>query len=299
MATKVQPQPLGQIRDRFEGFQRAKGPRQNYNLSSEESASLINNTKIGQSSTNVPEWLQIANTIKDEHFQIIKDKLKNLAQQHQLHLQPSFERDESDVEHSIDVLSNDIEERILKIHKMIKIFKSIVASNPEEETTKSNLEVLLATELREIVNIFRKQQQDYLKTLSDRKKLLLGAGKIFVDLATGSNPVEFTKDQQDQLQRVIQNSDQRQKEILQIVKEVTALNQLWQDLSLLVVEQGSLLDRIDYNVEHAVRHMDEANSELTKASQHQKSYRSKLCLFLLCILVFVGVLAFIVKLLAT
>ena len=37
-------QPLGQIRDRTDAFLRAKGPRQNYNPSSEESASLIKGT---------------------------------------------------------------------------------------------------------------------------------------------------------------------------------------------------------------------------------------------------------------
>jgi len=86
---------------------------------------------------------------------------------------------------------------------------------------------------------------------------------------------------------------------LQIVKEVTSLNQLWQDLSLLVVEQGSILDRIDYNVEHAVRNMEEANKQLGMASKEQKKYRSKLCLLLVCILIMIAILIFIVKMLAS
>jgi len=43
----------------------------------------------------------------------------------------------------------------------------------------------------------------------------------------------------------------RSKEIEQLTKSINDLAVLFKDLSVLVVEQGTVLDRIDYNIENA------------------------------------------------
>lgn len=50
---------------------------------------------------------------------------------------------------------------------------------------------------------------------------------------------------------------------------------LFKDLSVLVVEQGSILDRIDYNVECAHKDVVQANVHLEKTVKIEKSFRSK------------------------
>ena len=39
---------------------------------------------------------------------------------------------------------------------------------------------------------------------------------------------------------------------------------LFKDLSVLVIEQGTILDRIDYNIENAAVHVEKANVHLDK-----------------------------------
>jgi syntaxin 16 len=51
-------------------------------------------------------------------------------------------------------------------------------------------------------------------------------------------------------------------EISNLVKSINDLASIFKDLSILVIEQGSILDRIDYNVESAKEDTIEANKHL-------------------------------------
>jgi syntaxin 16 len=89
---------------------------------------------------------------------------------------------------------------------------------------------------------------------------------------------------------------QREKEVVAVAKSIEELSGLFKDLSLLIVEQGSILDRIDYNCEQTVHHTEDAVKQLVGANESQKKMRSKLCMLVLCVLILVAVVALIVKL---
>lgn len=54
----------------------------------------------------------------------------------------------------------------------------------------------------------------------------------------------------------------RNKEIKQLVQNINDLAVLFKDLSILVVEAGTILDRIDYNIEQAHKDVKQANVHL-------------------------------------
>ena len=54
--------------------------------------------------------------------------------------------------------------------------------------------------------------------------------------------------------------------------------QIFQDLSVLVVEQGTILDRIDYNVQETKEHMVAANKELKTTVEYETSARAQGCI---------------------
>lgn len=53
-----------------------------------------------------------------------------------------------------------------------------------------------------------------------------------------------------------------------MVTNLKELGEIFRDLNTLVVEQGTILDRIDYNVEMAEIHTGKAHTELLKAEKH-------------------------------
>ena len=62
---------------------------------------------------------------------------------------------------------------------------------------------------------------------------------------------------------------------------------LLRSIEKLVVEQGSLVDRIDVNLEHSRQHVQRANTRLANVRIHESNQARKLFLLFLLLLVFV------------
>ena len=64
---------------------------------------------------------------------------------------------------------------------------------------------------------------------------------------------------------------------------------------VLVIDQGTILDRIDYNIEQAADRVTSAVVELNKANEYQKRSRTMLCIYLLLLLCGAMVIILILK----
>ena len=99
--------------------------------------------------------------------------------------------------------------------------------------------------------------------------------------------------QQAQAQRQRPGNDamiaQREKEIEDIAQGIIELANIFQDLQTMVIDQGTLLDRIDYNVERVATDVKAADKELTVATGYQKK-STKRKVILLLILLIVGLI---------
>jgi len=78
------------------------------------------------------------------------------------------------------------------------------------------------------------------------------------------------------------------KEVDHLVGTINDLAVLFKELSILTVEQGTILDRIDYNTAQALDDVKEGNVHLEETRKIEKSMRSKACL--LCLLATIIVL---------
>jgi len=61
-----------------------------------------------------------------------------------------------------------------------------------------------------------------------------------------------------------------QAELARLVGMMNELNTMFRDLSLVIFEQGTVLDRIDTKIEMAVQDVEAGNEELETANEHQK-----------------------------
>jgi len=87
----------------------------------------------------------------------------------------------------------------------------------------------------------------------------------------------------------------RDKEIVQIAKSIEELSSIFKELAVLVIDQGTILDRIDYNMEAVVEHTKEGIGQLEKAESSQKNARPMKCIVCLSITIFILLIILILK----
>lgn len=76
-------------------------------------------------------------------------------------------------------------------------------------------------------------------------------------------------------------AEHREQEVTKIVKSILDLNDIFKDLAGMVQEQGTVLDRIDYNVEQTQTRVTEGYKQLQKAEVYQRKNRKMYCILIL------------------
>lgn len=93
----------------------------------------------------------------------------------------------------------------------------------------------------------------------------------------------YTQQQMAQLNSIQQEYEQRDGAIAELIKEVTEVQEVMRDISVLVVEQGSMVDRIDQNVSVAAEHVERGVEHIRRAHEASKGGAMATCIFVLLI----------------
>ncbi|KAF2107168.1 t-SNARE affecting a late Golgi compartment protein 2 [Lophiotrema nucula] len=255
-----------------------------------------------------PRWLDIQDEIT-EYLAEIARQTRKLDQLHQKHVLPGF--DDEDVkkreEREIEQLTQEItrgfqqcQKAIKRIDTMVRESKQQGSINRGEETMAKNLKIALATRVGEVSAMFRKKQTAYMKKLRD----LGGFASPFRSATPVQNPYNDPALQESDADRSFSQSTllqtkqqrlrhdpnealiaQREREIEDIAQGIIELANIFQELQTMVIDQGSMLDRIDYNVERTATDVKEAAKELNVASGYQKRSIKRKIMLLLAILI--------------
>jgi len=254
-----------------------------------------------------PEWVSTVQQVS-LLMNKIKQKMELLKKAHARHLtnQLAESEDALSEEQEIKILSQDITELFQQARSKIKNLATDSESehrrkNPKKLTDNmqlgNNLRSNLAGQLQDLTVLFRRYQKEYLTRLQEREKRNSQVSKMNIINDEGDEnfkvEVTFTQSQKAQVQYSQQLIEEREKQIKEIVKSVKELAQIFNDLSILVYEQGTLIDRIDHNLEITEGYVEEAKNELVKARNYQKKYTNRLCILLLCLVFLMGVIVII------
>ena len=236
-------------------------------------------------SQSVPSWVVIADKVKDSILQA-KEKLVTLSKLQQKRLLRVFDDEGSKGDHEVESVSSSITNLLYQGERGIKEIERLPVDNRDMIV---NIQKSLATQLTVVSQEFRGMQKKYMSEIQRRR---VGSGEFVSASSSMDNILDaaFTEDQLIELEGIESHVETRSVEISKIAKSITELNLVFKDLANLVVEQGTILDRIDYNIENVQTATREANKELLKAEETQKSSRIQKCILALVAFIVLNIL---------
>ncbi len=189
------------------------------------------------------------------------------------------------------------------IIQLIYLFGTLTGYNYSLPCFRSYL-ASLAKRLQELSVSFRQSQRRYLAEVQTQKSggTPSAASKFSMiqldnnEKGGSNNESAFFTSQQlavvDDLTSMVQGRDE---EIIKIAQSIEELGTIFKELAVLVIDQGTILDRIDYNMEAVVDHTQTGLQQLERAEQSQKNARPLRCIVCLSFTIFALLLILIIK----
>lgn len=245
-----------------------------------------------------PAWVDISEEIAT-NMQRARSKISTLVKTYAKALMPTFGDTIAD-QHAIEELSQEITHLLKRSEQMLQQLSGHGLS--EDATVQKNVQRSLATDLQSLSMEFRKQQKAYLQRLQH-----LQDGSDGVDIGIDLNghksrhgeddffDLGFSEQQLAKMKKSEALTAEREREIFQIVESVNELQQIMRDLSSLVIDQGTIVDRIDYNVQNVAASVDQGVKQLQKAERAQQQGGMVMCATVLIFMCLFMIFVLIIK----
>lgn len=158
---------------------------------------------------------------------------------------------------------------------------------------KNNIKIYLNGCIQDFSKKLKNNQDQYVA----KYKELVGETNLYPSNIKQGNPnTKIAADQTLLKQSLVSEETQsRTREIDSLVSSIEDLAHIMKDFQALVFEQGTILDRIDHNIEVALDNTIEAHNELKKANENFKSNCFRNSSLALIGVIFVEVVLLILK----
>lgn len=269
------------LRDRTEEFcvlRRAAMRQQAWVKGSDEPMPLTQEQAVGRP----PTWITVVENFTDLEKNVHLRLERLVATQREV-FAPRFQTPEAEKElqQECEKLSGEVQKLLKELERLIQSgIRHQEDASSDELNAATNVKKHLSKRLSEIVISFRSAQQGYADQLKKRddkreKYKKFGPQEIHERLATeekvcGYLEQGYSQAQINELLLMEQQAIETNKEVQQILQGVMELNQMFADMRDMIVEQGTLLDRVDYNIEKTAKSVEKGVAELQKAREHQK-----------------------------
>ena len=168
------------------------------------------------------------------------------------------------------------------------IIKEIINDNFDEnninnEQIRKNIKQSILTKLNQFTKKFKMNQEWYANKfqdfVSDEDLANVSMRNKDLDLK-GSNDFLATQENNTQLRR-------RDNELNNLLDSVNELAELYKEMQNLVMQQGTILDRIDYNIDIASTNVSTGKKSIIKADKHMKNncFRNVIIVLIICIFI--------------
>ncbi len=89
--------------------------------------------------------------------------------------------------------------------------------------------------------------------------------------------------------------EQREREIVEIAQSIAELAEIMKDMAILIIEQGTVIDTIAYNITLAEAAVEGGKNELIEGEKYQKRNKKTMCIMCLGVIIIIVMFALIAK----
>lgn len=267
------------VRDRFDDFvARRDAAHARYNQTDRVSAA-----SSSQPLEIVPLWSALPSDF-EESSQTLSTEIEQLSQLHRTFLMPKLrsEEEETQLRNEIDRKTNDVKSFLKKLEHILVVGTRMRSTYSEEETRiVRSIQAHLSSRFKQLAMDFKRTQEFFGTQLRRREQRSSKYKKIGSDAAYETIKQEektahflemgFTEQDVQSLLVEEMRQEHTSKEVKEILDSIQEIHGMFEDIHLLVVDQGTMLDRIDYNIDMARISASKAQIELEKAREHQES----------------------------
>ena len=195
-------------------------------------------------------------------------------------------------------LNKTIEKTIIMTNSQLKEYENIIKKHFNNQNNddiqnriKINMKQLLLINFTDFTKKFKLNQKIY----SEKYKDLVGEDDPTFDISNNIN--ENLNDKKGDFLKLEESNklQQRDNELSLLLNNVNELTTIFKDIQTLVTEQGSILDRIDYNIDVAGDNVLKSKKSITKANEYHKKNCFRNIMLTLLIIIFIELFLIILK----
>jgi syntaxin 16 len=258
--------------------------------------------------SGAPVWVATVERVRDVEA-AVRSRMARLKELHAAHLKPQFGKDEEKEEQAINALTAEIKREFQEAEKAIKRMVAVEGASAAErgadqQKLLQNVQLSLVTQMSALSKHFGDEQRKYLSEVKKQKE----RAKKLVTFGSRTPEEEeqerrevmlqqylekgFTAEQVQALTFNEQMIAERDAELQHILSSIVDLHDVFKDLHSLVIDQGTLLDRIDYNVEETKQQVVKGTQELHRMLVRQE--KSRFLMVVLCLVAGILLLLFLI-----
>eukprot|EP01056_Protomagalhaensia_sp_Gyna25_P005027 Protomagalhaensia_sp_Gyna_25__5026@NODE_559_length_3124_cov_119_624311_g434_i0_p1_GENE_NODE_559_length_3124_cov_119_624311_g434_i0NODE_559_length_3124_cov_119_624311_g434_i0_p1_ORF_typecomplete_len298_score63_50SNARE/PF05739_19/6_1e09Syntaxin/PF00804_25/2_5e03Syntaxin/PF00804_25/8_3e07Syntaxin/PF00804_25/21DUF349/PF03993_12/92DUF349/PF03993_12/7_7_NODE_559_length_3124_cov_119_624311_g434_i08651758 len=213
-----------------------------------------------QPTERAPTWLM---DIEAAHCALdtLKNELGAFQRLQSQHLMNVFSKNMKTAVQEIVSKSNDVGTCIKNTEaRIMKLRACHAGTDPVERTIRLNASRCVAKSFEELSNVFRKKQNYYVEELNKRELIP----------STKPPPTSTSTNNQQEQMLVEAEAVRTVTQVDQLFDTMQEVERLFDQTRSLAIEQGSMLDRIDVNVEEAVDNTERGRVILRKIEDRQR-----------------------------
>jgi syntaxin 16 len=205
-------------------------------------------------------------------LQDLEIEFNKLKEEQQKRIVPSFDETNTKlINQNIQMISDRMTQKLKKCKYLTKELKSLLANSSLDDNIKINMYQNLLNRLAEISREMQINEEKYIQKYQE----LNGYEESYFSI-NNTNNLDSIETFQSHVfnsnnKKKIDITKERNKELDQMVNTVNELKNIFQDVSNMVISQGTILDRIDYNTYQGRHNIRRGNRELEESHESLKS----------------------------